>query len=67
MVKAISIHFEDEDYKNLKKIKADLTWRDLILTLIPKKISKKEIEGENKKTINIQEDLAGMFDGWGAI
>ena len=33
-MKVITIYFEDEDFKKLKRVKGKLSWRDLILTLI---------------------------------
>ena len=37
-MKVITIYFEDEDFKKLKKLKADQSWRDFILTLLSKKV-----------------------------
>lgn len=45
-MKVITIYFEDEDFKKLKRVKGELSWRDLILTLIPKEESIKNDEKE---------------------
>lgn len=35
-MKVITIYFEEDDFKALKKLKGKLSWRDFILTLINK-------------------------------
>lgn len=41
-MKVITIYFEDDDFKELKKSKGELSWRDFILTLIPKEVADTE-------------------------
>jgi len=38
-LKVITIYFEDEDFKKLKQLKDKLSWRDFVLTLIPKEVN----------------------------
>jgi len=42
MVKNINIAIDDDNYEMLKKAKGKLSWRDFILTLLPK--DKREVK-----------------------
>ncbi len=46
-MKQINVYFDDEEYKELVKVKNGLTWHDFILRLIV--IEKKAIQGGKKK------------------
>ena len=35
-MKTLNIHFDDEEIERLEKRKGDLSWKEFILTLVPK-------------------------------
>lgn len=41
-MKVITIYFEEDDFKELKKLKGKLSWREFILTLIPREVANTE-------------------------
>ena len=41
-MKVITIYFEEDDFKELKKLKGKLSWRDFILTLLSKEVAETE-------------------------
>lgn len=41
-MKVITIYFEDDDFEELKKSKGKLSWRNFILTLLPKEVDDPE-------------------------
>jgi len=50
-MKTITIHFENSEFKQLKrtKKKMDLNWHDFVLSLLKYNDSKKKNIGENEK------------------
>jgi len=47
-MRSINVYFEDEEYEKLKELKADRSWKELILSLI--KSDGKENENRGKKS-----------------
>lgn len=48
-MKAINIYVEDEDFKNLKKIKGKQSWRDFLIS--------KTMSQETKELIEIEKEI----------